>query len=153
MEPAASRRAWERTERFFDAWLHPMAIANLHDARWLRVNHSFCSLLGWSPETALTMSLFDMVDSPDLAGVKEVVSRLSQGDHVEDWPVRIRRQDGSWTTVLWQAAGSPEDEVLSFVGRVREHSCFDAQQLRLAKDAAGLGIHDVDVATGVIRCP
>jgi PAS domain S-box-containing protein len=154
MESATSRRPSQQIDRLLDLSSDVMAVADLRSGEWLRVNASFEKSLGWTLEEA--PALLSLVDASDRLRATSIFAALSEGKTQDPFTLRIRRRNNSSCDLDWRATASPSEGVIYFLGRPVSDppltgSSIAADQLRIAKQAAGLGIHSYDIATGTIQ--
>ncbi|HKR22257.1 MAG TPA: PAS domain S-box protein, partial [Pyrinomonadaceae bacterium] len=109
-------RLTEERDRFFALSMDMLVIVSL-DGRLQRVNPAFQTLLGFSEEELLAMSLFDLVHPEDLPGTVSEYHRLEKGQSTSFMENRLRCKNGSYRWVGWSYFPVPEDGLAFGVGR------------------------------------
>jgi two-component system, LuxR family, sensor kinase FixL len=97
----------------------------------LRLNPAWESILGYSREELSVRQFFDFVHPDDLAGTREVVSRLASQQEVIHFENRYRCKDGTYRWLEWTSA--PAGELIyaaarDITERLKEE--FEARQHR-----------------------
>lgn len=106
----------EERDRFFALSMDLLCIVHL-DGSFQRVNPAFQSILGFSEEELLSMTVFDLVHPADLAKTALEYQKLSQGHPTQDMENRLRCKDGEYRWLAWSYFPVPEDGLLFGVGR------------------------------------
>jgi PAS domain S-box-containing protein len=124
------RQKTEELDRFFSVTLDLLCIANT-EGYFLRLNPAWESILGYSREELSVRQFFDFVHPDDLAGTREVVSRLASQQEVIHFENRYRCKDGTYRWLEWTSA--PAGELIyaaarDITERLKEE--FEARQHR-----------------------
>lgn len=92
---AARRRAEEQVRLLFDRQKLGMAVSD-PETRWIQVNDSLCSMLGFSREELLERSWQELTHPEDLAREEPLHEALLRGE-IEEYAIekRHRRKDGN----------------------------------------------------------
>jgi PAS domain S-box-containing protein len=106
----------EERDRFFALSMDLLCIVHL-DGRFQRVNPAFQTVLGFSEEHLLSMTVFDLLHPDDLANTVHEYQKLAQGHPTQDMENRLRCQDGDYRWLAWSYFPVPEDGLLFGVGR------------------------------------
>ena len=95
------------------------------------VNPAATTILGWSPEEMLGLTVFDFVHPDDLPTTGDSLTK-SKDDDLPIYLNRYRRRDGTYRWMSWVAA--PEDDLIYAYGRDITAEKEQAEALRLAED-------------------
>ncbi|WP_280155489.1 PAS domain S-box protein [Piscinibacter sp. XHJ-5] len=138
-----------------------MALADPADGRIVRVNSSFTTLLGRPGAQLLSRPLLDFAHPEDCHALEAEFERLAAGEVTEVLiEKRMLRPDGSpaWAmmnvSMVRDSAGRPRHAIAALVdidARKREAEAAMVQReerLRMALDAAGLGLWEWILDTG-----
>ena len=106
----------EERDRFFALSMDLLCIVHL-DGSFQRVNPAFQSVLGFSEEQLLSMSVFDLVHPDDRANTVLEYQKLAKGHPTQDMENRLRCKDGDYRWLAWSYFPVPEDGLLFGVGR------------------------------------
>jgi PAS domain S-box-containing protein len=132
------------------------------DGTWLLVNNRYCQMLGYSEPELRTKTLQDLTHPEDraevLAGRRKLLEGLIPSHSMEK---RFMRKDGSvfWGRLHRSLLRDDDDLPKFFIAVVEditqkkeaERALRDSEQrLALATNAAGLGLWDFDLHTGMI---
>ncbi len=153
--------ALEQSEQLFRAAFEQsavgMGIATLENI-WLRVNNKLCAITGYTRDEMLGHSALDITHPDDVAATHRQVEAVSAGvASLHKLEKRYLHKDGSvvWVNVtvsaLHDPAGRPE-RLIGVVEDITERKRAQAAlqesetRLRLAQEAAGIGIWEYDIA-------
>ncbi|MGX4640153.1 PAS domain S-box protein [Massilia sp. SYSU DXS3249] len=151
------RRSQSHLQTLFEQTAAGVAEITL-DGRILRANRTFCRIVGRSPEEVAGMRLEDLIHPEDLPDNLELLGRMLANGEPFEVENRYLRPDGS---VVWVAkivapvvepgASMPSSVIANVVDISRRKEAeiqlrANAERLRLALDAAKLGIWSWDVA-------
>lgn len=106
----------EERDRFFALSMDLLCIVHL-DGRFQRVNPAFQSVLGFSEEEFLSMTVFELLHPDDLANTVLEYQKLSQGHPTQHMENRLRCRDGEYRWLAWSYFPVPEDGLVFGVGR------------------------------------
>jgi len=109
-------RLTEERDRFFALSMDLLSIVHL-DGRLQRVNPAFQTLLAFSEEELLSMSIFDLVHPDDLAETVSGYAKLANGESISFMENRLRCKGGAYKWVAWSYFPVPEDGMAFGVGR------------------------------------
>ena len=109
-------RLTEERDRFFALTMDMLCIVHL-DGRFQRVNPAFQTVLGFSEEELLPISLFELVHPEDLSKTVLEYQKLALGEPTRDMENRLRCKDGAYRWVAWSYFPVPEDGLAFGVGR------------------------------------
>src|SRR5690606_21382029 len=73
------------------------------DGFFKKINPSFSKVLGWSAETFLTRSLYEMVHPEHLESTKMDILKLSNGETSINFSHRFLHENGSYRILEWVA--------------------------------------------------
>jgi PAS domain S-box-containing protein/putative nucleotidyltransferase with HDIG domain len=163
-ERKRAERELRQSEEKFAAAFHAspdlMAITRMSDGTIVEVNEAYSSLLGYSRAESLGKTTADLSIWADPADRATFMASLEESGQITDFETTLRRRDGTLLTCIGSARTLDvvgERCVLSVIHDVSE--CKQAeralreseQRLTLAKEAAGLGVFDFDLPSGVHR--
>lgn len=173
-QPAGRRFVRPRAERLlqesearFRATFDQAAVGIAHvapDGRWLRVNDRLCAIIGYSRDELLARTFQEITYAPhlarDLAAAEELISGAIPTYSTEK---RYVRKDGSlvWINLTVAMVRGDDGAPLYFISVIEdinarkeaERALHESQtRLRLAMDAAELGIWDLEFETGEVTC-
>ena len=155
---AALRESEQLFRATFEQAAVGMAVASLGNA-WLQVNEKLCAITGYTRAELLERSAFDLTHPDDVAATRTQLEAVLTGTlAAHRLEKRYLHKDGSvvWvnatTSLLRDPEGRPErliDVVEDITERKRvEAALRDSEaRLRLAQEAAGIGIWEYDYAT------
>lgn len=106
----------EERDRFFALSMDILTIVHL-DGRFQRVNPAFQTLLGFSEEELMGMSLFDLLHPDDRAMTMSAYEKLGGGQSISNMENRLRCKDETYRWVAWSYFPVPEDGLAFAVGR------------------------------------
>ncbi len=106
----------QERDRFFALSMDMLCIVHL-EGRFQRVNPAFQTVLGFSEEELLAMSVFDLLHPQDLATTLAGYEKLSAGEPVALMENRLRCKDETYRWVAWSYFPVPEDGLAFGVGR------------------------------------
>ncbi|WP_339758916.1 PAS domain S-box protein [Algoriphagus aquimarinus] len=87
------------------------------DGFFKKVNPSFSQLLGWSSETLLSRSFFDMVHPDDLDKTKLELEKLAKGESTTNFSHRFIHEDGTYKILEWVATPNQNSEDIYAIAR------------------------------------
>ena len=131
------------------------------DGTWLRINEATSAITGYSYDEMIGRTFYDITHPDDRdADTAQVDTLLAGRTTACTLEMRYVRQDGSivwvnrWVSVLRNAAGRPYRLIAMIVDITERKSTQAALQesetrLRLAREAAGFGVWDWDLITGL----
>jgi PAS domain S-box-containing protein len=131
------------------------------DGTWLRVNERYCQMLGYSESELRTKSLKDITHPDDCAEVLDARRQLLEGTiSSHSMEKRYIRQDGTvfWGRLNRSLIRNHENLPQYFIAvveditekKLAESALIESERrLDLALGAAGLGLWDRDLRTGV----
>ena len=106
----------EERDRFFVLSMDMLTIVQL-DGQFQRVNPAFHTVLGFTEDELLSMSIFDLIHPDDRARTMREYDKLASGHPTPMMENRLRAKDGSYRWVDWSYFPVPEDGLLFGVGR------------------------------------
>jgi PAS domain S-box-containing protein len=109
-------RLTEERDRFFTLSMDLLCIVHL-DGRFQRVNPAFETVLGFSEDELLGMSLFDLIHPDDRAATEAGYEKLAIGEPTTFMENRLRCKDGNYKSFAWSYYPVPEDDLAFGVGR------------------------------------
>jgi|GEM_PF-802364 len=92
---AALRESEARFRGIFDAARDGIALADVETGRLVTANGAFCSMLGYTPEEIVRLSVPDFYPSDSLAYVKESFEMQAAGKASHSADIPMKRKDGS----------------------------------------------------------
>jgi len=134
-------RLTEERDRFFALSMDMLTIVNL-DGRFQRVNPAFQTVLGFSEEELLTMSLFELVHPDDRPKTVNEYEKLAAGEPTKSMDNRLRSKEGIYKWVAWSYFPVPEDGLAFGVGR-------DVTELRNIQEVLRLRAEELENANRV----
>ena len=134
-------RLTEERDRFFALSMDMLTIVNL-DGRFQRVNPAFQTVLGFSEEELLTMSLFELVHPDDRPKTVNEYEKLAAGEPTKSMDNRLRSKEGMYKWVAWSYFPVPEDGLAFGVGR-------DVTELRNIQEVLRLRAEELENANRV----
>ncbi len=159
----ASQKETQESERKFRALFENSTNAvfltiPVPEGRVIAANPVACAMLGWTEEELCTMGRQRIMDTEDPRLFRALEERTRTG-RVQGVELTAIRKDGKRIPVEVDSAIIPGDPPRSFVimrditeRKLVENSLRRSEErLKLAKSAAGLGIHDYDVVSGTIE--
>ena len=96
------KRQTEELEGFFSVNLDLLCIADL-DGNFVKTNHAWSEILGYSPEELDGGKFLDFVHPDDLEPTLKAMESLSQGDKVLNFVNRYRSRNGSYRFIEWRS--------------------------------------------------
>lgn len=125
----ALRRSEESFRQVFECSPSGMSLTRIEDGLILQVNAAWCALFGWNREDALGRSLLDLGIFLDPEDRFRMQKAILAKDHMSDWPLHARRQDG---TAMHLRLGLTEVEVAGercFLTVLLDHTAlYEAEQ-------------------------
>lgn len=109
-------RLTEERDRFFALSMDMLCIVHL-DGQFQRVNPAFQTVLGFSEEELLAISLFDLLHPEDLPSTALEYETLALGQPTQYMENRLRTKDDGYKWVAWSYFPVPEEGLLFGVGR------------------------------------
>ena len=155
---AALRENEELFRAAFEQAAVGMALVGL-DGTWLRVNGRLCTITGYTLEELQGGSLRDISHPDNRAADLAQIQALLAGEPPGQLEMRYVRKDGSkgwgnvWGSVLHDSEGRPE-YFMAVIDDITERKRAEAAlresetRLRLAQEAAGIGIWEHDLVSG-----
>lgn len=144
----------QNLEPFFELTLNLLCIADVQ-GRFLRVNRSWETILGYQAADLEGQVFLDFVHPEDYAATLGAIEQLKEQQRVEGFINRYRRADGSYVDLEWYT--QPYGAFLYAVARDITHQKKVEQTLKkreahlqTAQRIAHLGSWEFDVATGAI---
>jgi PAS domain S-box-containing protein len=131
----------EERDRFFALSMDMLCIVHL-DGRFQRVNPAFHSVLGYSEEELLAMTIFQLVHPDDLGETLSEYEGLAAGEPVTLMENRLRTKDETYKWVAWSYFPVPEDGLAFGVGR-------DMTELRQIHEVLRLRAEELENANRV----
>lgn len=101
------------------------------------INPAWSRLLGYDEATLLSTHVSEIAHPDDLGRVKGLVEALLRGESVSGFEDRLRRADGKYVTISWNAA--PAEDVFYAVGRDVTREREQEEQLRQAQKMEAVG--------------
>ena len=161
-EQIRTQEALRESEAALKATFDQAAVGIVHmalpECRFLRVNNSFCKILGYLPEELTGLTAEDMIDAKDCSLTVEDEARLRSGQ-VTSFTTEKRawRKDGAivWLRITLSPVRDAQDVVLYAVALVEDITHTkqldmarreSEKRLRLAVSIAHLGFWEWDVA-------
>ena len=126
LEQAVARRTAER-DRMWRLSKDIMLVAGL-DGIVQAVSPAFGSLLGWSETDVVGRNYLELVHPDDQAATVANLGALERGQPVHKFESRLRRKDGSWCLLSWNAA--PDAGFIHAIGRDITADREQAEQMR-----------------------
>jgi PAS domain S-box-containing protein len=110
--PEARAQAAERAiDGFFEQPLVMMIIADLVEARFLRINNQVCEVLGLSEKEILESSFLDRVHPDDIPRTIREMGRLSAGERSTNFQNRHLGADGNYHVFKWTSVADKDREL------------------------------------------
>ena len=134
-------RLTEERDRFFALSMDMLTIVNL-DGRFQRVNPAFQTVLGFSEEELLAMSVFELVHPDDRPKTVNEYEKLAAGEPTKSMDNRLRSKEGIYKWVAWSYFPVPEDGLAFGVGR-------DVTELRNIQEVLRLRAEELENANRV----
>jgi PAS domain S-box-containing protein len=106
----------QEREQFFRMSLDALATLD-SDARFKQVNPAFATLIGWSAEEMVNMSVFDIINAEDMVDPKATFKRVLDGESMSGLERRCLCKDGSFRWVEWHLTKLPGAPLVYAVGR------------------------------------
>jgi len=97
---------YSNVEKLFNLTNDLICIAGT-DGFLKKVNPSFSRILGWSSDTLLSRSFFEMVHPDDLEKTKLEIEKLASGEPTINFTHRFIHEDGSYKILEWVATPNP----------------------------------------------
>ena len=107
----------EELENIFNLSLDMLGIASIQENRWKRVNPAMTTILGWSSEELLNISMSEFVHPDDMAAATHALEALAGGEPLAQYEQRLRCKDGSYKWIAWNVAPYRAREEIICVGR------------------------------------
>jgi len=126
LELAVAQRTAER-DRMWRLSKDIMLVAGF-DGTVQAVSPAFGSLLGWSDADVIGRDYLQLVHPDDRAAVLAKMDLLGRGQPVHKFESRLRRKDGSWCLLAWNAA--PDAGFIHAIGRDITADREQAEQIR-----------------------
>lgn len=155
---AQNVRSHQQFEDTFEHSATGMAHSEI-GGRWIRINQTYCDLVGYSREALLRMSFEDITHPDDLGADLALLEQLLAGDvtHYE-LEKRYRHRDGHtlWVNLTLSLVREPNgtpDYLIAVVQditarkKTEEALCTSEKLLRQAQKLAGLATWQADMAT------
>ena len=122
------------------------------DGYFRMLNPSWSRVLGYSEAELKSQPFIEFVHPDDRSATLAVTAGLTQGQAVTSFENRYRCKDGVYRWLHWNAASSPEEELIYAIARdVTERHAAEQQiqaineRFQLATRSAGMGIWDWDI--------
>ncbi|WP_165491123.1 PAS domain S-box protein [Lichenihabitans psoromatis] len=127
------QRVAERTRERDRVWRNSQDLLIIVDAegQFRAVNPAAETILGWTPDEMLGLSVFDFIHPDDLGDASEVLERANR-EGLRAYINRFRRKDGGYRWMSWVAA--PEDGLVYAYGRDITAEKLQAEALNLAEE-------------------
>src|SRR5215216_2129137 len=106
----------EERDRFFALSMDMLGIIHL-DGRFQRINPAYQTVLGFSEEELMAMSVFDLIHPDDRAEAERKYEDLSTGEPIKWMENRLRTKDGTYKWVAWSYFPVPDEGLAFAVGR------------------------------------
>lgn len=110
------KKAEEERDRFFSLSLDLLCVASF-DGAFKRLNPSWTTTLGYSPDELLDRPFLDLVHPDDLEATLAEVQHLSSGQETLAFENRYRCKDGSYRWLSWKSRSLPEKQLMYAVAR------------------------------------
>jgi len=114
---ALERRLESEIDRFFTLSPFAMAIIQLDDGAFKRINPAFTRLFGYSVDSLRGGSILDLVHGDDRTAAFQRAERARAGETLQGFESRLETASGSFRLVRWNTMPVPEDGVTYVVGR------------------------------------
>ncbi len=114
-ESSAARLSRQIGE-FFELSVDMLCIADTNGF-FRRLNPAWTKNLGWSPDELMARPYLDFVHPEDHEKTLAEVEVLSASGRTVSFENRYRRSDGSWRTLLWNAAKSDDENLIYAIAR------------------------------------
>ncbi|REG94699.1 PAS domain-containing hybrid sensor histidine kinase/response regulator [Algoriphagus antarcticus] len=115
-------------EKFFNISNDLICIAGT-DGYFKKVSPSFTHLLGWTNETLLSRSFFELIHPDDIKNSRRKLEKLKQGEISIEFSHRLNCQDGSYKSLDWIATPEPTSGNIYCIGRDTTDAKIKEQQL------------------------
>jgi len=120
VKTAAEKALRESREEFADIFAMSVSlvcIADINEAKFLKVNPAFTRVLGYDEAELLGHSLFEFLHPDDIVPTRKVVEdELKLGKEVMSFANRHRCKDGTWCWLEWTSHPLPERGITFAVG-------------------------------------
>jgi len=133
---ALEQRLGAEIDRFFTLSPYAMAIIELGDGAFRRINPGFTRLFGYTLEALQGTNIFDLLHEEDRAAAVGRRERARAGEGLHELESRLRHASGEYRVVSWNTSPVPEDGVTYVMGKdvTEERGAHDL--LVEAKEAA-----------------
>jgi PAS domain S-box-containing protein len=128
------RQLEDESTRFIDLSLDFLCIVDF-DGNWRRVNPAFEKTFGFPAHELLGRPYIELIHPDDRESVMTESQKLTTpGTETRDFRARLRSKQGSYRSVLWSAASSPEEGLIFAVGRDESDRKRSEEVLREAEE-------------------
>lgn len=122
-------------DSLFQLSLDMVCIADYTNATFLKVNHAFTQVLGYTESELLSTDFLSLLHPEDIRNTKDVMqNELAQGRTVINFMNRFRRKDGTYRWLEWNSHPKPELGLTYAVARDITHRKNDEDSLRMAEE-------------------
>jgi two-component system cell cycle sensor histidine kinase/response regulator CckA len=151
---AARHTSESRYRTLFDYAPDGIVIADAKGV-YLDANARICEMLGYRRDELIGMDASHIVTKAELAHIEPALRTIvDTADYQRDW--QFRRKNGSVFVAEVIATVMPDGNLLAMIHDVTDRDAAAAavrsaeQRMRFALEAAGIGIWDMDIASGVL---
>ncbi len=144
----------EELDRYFTSSLDLLCIADT-DGHFRRLNPEWEKVLGYSRDELEGLLFLDLVHPDDLPSTLEAISTLAGQKEIFNFTNRYRRKDGGYCWIEWRsfpAGNLIYASARDITARIEAEQALreSEQRFRAVFEQAGVGVAQVDVATGRI---
>lgn len=122
---------------FFNLSLDFMCLANT-DGFFVKINRTFCAVLGYSEHELLANGFLTYVHPDDLQATIDEVTHLSQGYKTISFENRFRKSDGTYIVLNWNCIPDASSGILYATARdMTEHNLMIEREKELVLERQG----------------
>ncbi len=133
IDVTARRALEEERDRLFNLSTDLMLVVELRGPI-RQVNRAWTELLQWTPEELQREQLLGLMHPDDTEAAEQQIQRLEKGEPVRFFEVRMRRKDGAYRLISWNAFSTQEGPLAYAVGRdITERRRLQSEQRELER--------------------
>lgn len=87
------------------------------DTKIIKINPAFSKLLGWNEMEILNNSFLDFIHPDEKEGAIEMIERLQNGFHNDNFTIRVLTKDKDVKWIEWTATAEKNTELIYIIGR------------------------------------